>query len=48
MKDCDFEVKGVPTKDEMMQIVSTHAKQAHRIDTISPDLASKVSAAIKS
>ncbi len=45
---CDFEVKGVSTKDEMMQVVSAHAKGAHNMATIPPDVASKVSSAIKS
>lgn len=48
MKDCDFEVKGSSSKDEMMQIVSAHAKFAHHIETVSPELADKVGAAIKS
>jgi predicted small metal-binding protein len=48
MKQCDFEVKGASTKDEVMQLASVHAKAAHNIQTISPDLAAKVSSAIKS
>ena len=45
---CDFEVKGASSKDEMMQIVSVHAKQAHHMDTIPNDVAAKVNTAIKS
>ena len=48
MKDCDFEVKGASSKDEVMQLASVHAKQAHKIETISPELAQKVGNAIKS
>ncbi len=48
MKECNFEVKGGSSKDEVMQIAVVHAKQAHHMDTIPPDVASKVSAAIKS
>ena len=45
---CDFEVKGASSKDEVMQIAAVHAKVVHKMDTVSPDLAAKVSAAIKS
>ncbi|HZW58333.1 MAG TPA: DUF1059 domain-containing protein [Nitrososphaerales archaeon] len=44
---CDFEVKGASSKEEMMQIVSAHAKQAHHMDTIPSDVAAKVNSAIK-
>jgi predicted small metal-binding protein len=44
---CDFEVKGASSKDEMTQIVTAHAKQAHHMDTIPSDVAAKVSSAIK-
>ncbi len=46
--NCGFEVKGASSRDEMMQIVSAHAKGAHNMTTIPPDIASKVSSAIKS
>ncbi len=45
---CDFEVKGGTSRDEVMQIASVHAKVAHHIDNITPELATKVGAAIKS
>jgi predicted small metal-binding protein len=48
MKDCDFEVKGSTSRDEVMQIATVHAKQAHKMETIPPDVAQKVSSAIKS
>lgn len=44
---CDFEVKGASSKEEMMQVVAAHAKGTHNIQTIAPDLAQKVSSAIK-
>ena len=44
---CDFEVKGASSKDEVMQITSVHAKAAHNIQNVTPDLAQKVSSAIK-
>ncbi len=48
MKDCDFELKGASSRDEVMQEASTHAKYAHNMETITPDLAGKVDSAIKS
>ena len=47
MKNCDFEVKGASTRDEVMQIAAVHAKTAHRMETIPPDGAQKVSSDIK-
>ena len=47
MKDCDFEVKGASSRDEVVQLAGLHAKQAHKMETIPPDVAQKVSAAIK-
>ena len=44
---CDFEVKGASSKDEMMQVVAAHAKSAHNMQSIAPDVAQKVSSAIK-
>ena len=48
MKDCDFEVKGSPSREEVMQIAAVHAKQAHKMDPIPSDVAQKVGSAIKS
>ena len=39
MKGCDFEVKGASSKDEVMQIAVVHAKQSHKMESISPDAA---------
>lgn len=47
MKDCDFEVKGASTKEEVTQIVAVHAKTSHKMETITPELAQKLNAAIK-
>ncbi len=44
---CGFEFKDATSKDEAMQLAATHAKVAHGIATIPPDLAAKVTAAIK-
>ena len=47
MKDCNFEVKGASSRDEVMQLAGLHAKQAHNMEATSPDLAQKVSSAIR-
>ncbi len=44
---CDFEIRGASTKDEAMQEAAAHAKHAHQLETISPELGAKVSAAIR-
>lgn len=44
--DCGFEVKS-DEKDSLMSKIGTHAKEAHKMDSISPDLLKKVEAAIK-
>lgn len=44
---CGFEVKGASSRDEVMQIASVHARSAHNMQTIPPDVAQKVSSAIK-
>ena len=45
--ECDFEVNGTTSEDEVMQIATIHAKLAHNMNEIPPDLAAKVKAAIK-
>lgn len=44
--DCDFVARG-NTEKEIMRKVAEHAKKAHGISEISPDLAAKVKGAIK-
>jgi predicted small metal-binding protein len=46
MQGCDFVARGA-TDDEVMQKAAEHAKTAHGIDNITPELAQKVKAAIK-
>ncbi|MDG6903256.1 MAG: DUF1059 domain-containing protein [Nitrososphaerota archaeon] len=43
---CGFEVHGVSSRDEVMQLAVVHAKAAHNMQTVSPDVANKVSSAI--
>lgn len=45
--DCDFEIKGATSEEEVMQIAAVHAKLAHNMDKIPPELAAKAKAAIK-
>jgi predicted small metal-binding protein len=44
--DCDF-TASAPTEDELMKKVVAHAAQAHGITEVTPELAEKVKAAIK-
>ncbi|MDE1821386.1 MAG: DUF1059 domain-containing protein [Euryarchaeota archaeon] len=43
---CGFEIRGATSKDEIFQEAAAHAKVAHKMATIPPDVATKVSAAI--
>lgn len=44
--DCAFEIHGAVSPEEILQEAGTHAKVAHQIATVSPDLAAKVRSAI--
>lgn len=46
MPTCNFETSAI-TKDELMKQVVEHAKTAHNLSTIPPDVLAKVTAAIK-
>ena len=43
---CGFQVRA-ETEAELMQLVATHAKQCHKLDSIPPEMAAQVKAAIK-
>ena len=45
--NCDFEVKGVATRKEMVGIVASHGKRCHDLGAITPELEGKVSKAIR-
>lgn len=45
--ECGFEVRGASSRDEVMQLAATHAKHSHNMQTIPPEVAQKVSSAIK-
>lgn len=44
--NCDFETKA-STKEELMPLIVNHAKTAHNMNEIPPDVAKKVENAIK-
>ncbi len=44
--DCSFEARG-NTEDEALQQASAHARSAHQITDMPPELAAKVRAAIR-
>ena len=43
---CGFQVRA-ETEGELMQLVATHAKQCHKLESIPQEMAAKVKAAIK-
>jgi len=45
--DCDFQARG-DTEDEVLRQAATHARTAHQITEMPPELAAKVRAAIRS
>ncbi|HEY3056229.1 MAG TPA: DUF1059 domain-containing protein, partial [Thermoanaerobaculia bacterium] len=46
MKDCDFKTQG-QTEQEVMQKAAEHAKKAHNMQTIPPDVERRVRGAIR-
>jgi predicted small metal-binding protein len=44
--NCDFEAHGT-SEDEIMRQAAAHARQAHQIAEMPPELAAKVQAAIR-
>jgi predicted small metal-binding protein len=45
-KNCGFQASA-PTEAELMTKIAEHAKTAHKMDPIPPDMMAKVKAAIK-
>ena len=43
--DCDFEARG-ETEQEILRQCAEHARSAHGMDTLPPDMAAKVKGAI--
>lgn len=44
--DCKFQTTA-PTEAELMKKIADHAKSAHKIDIVPPDLMAKIKKAIK-
>lgn len=40
--NCGFVVKNASTEEEVVEILKVHAKRAHTIDQVSPELANKI------
>lgn len=47
MPNCSFEIKNASSTDELMTLLTAHAKHAHNIEKIPPDVLEKVKKAIK-
>ena len=47
LKECDLEIRGVHTVDQMMGLVELHAKEAHPLIKLSPETRDKIRHAIK-
>lgn len=46
MPGCDFKAEGA-SEDEVLQKAAAHAKNAHGIETVTPELVERVKGAIK-
>lgn len=44
---CDFEVKGVATREEIVEIIKSHGKRCHDLDAVTPEIEARMSKAIK-
>lgn len=44
--ECDFEIKGASSEEEIMQMAAIHAKIAHEMDRVPPEMVAKAKAAI--
>ena len=42
LKDCEFEVKGVHSTEEMMELVDLHVREAHNTVKVSPETREKI------
>jgi len=45
--NCKFEVKNAASEQELMEQIKLHAKYAHNVQQITPDLEEKIKKAIK-
>ena len=44
---CDFEVRGVASREEIVDIIKSHGKRCHSLESITPKIEARVSKAIK-
>ena len=44
--DCDFEVKNASSEQELFELLKTHAKMGHNMQSIPPDIVETVKIAI--
>jgi len=44
---CDFEVKGVGSREEMVEIIKNHGKRCHDLNSITPEIERTLSKVIK-
>jgi len=44
---CDFEVKGVGSREEIQEIIINHGKRCHDLNSITPEIERAMSKAIK-
>ncbi len=47
LKECEFEVKGVHSIEEIMKLVEIHAGHAHRTIKLSPETIEKIRRSLK-
>lgn len=47
LKDCEFEIKGVRSVDELMKLVDVHVVEAHRTIKVSAETREKVRRGLK-
>jgi predicted small metal-binding protein len=40
--NCKFEIKNASSIDEVMRVMAVHVKEAHKMDSMTPDLANKI------
>lgn len=48
LKECELEIRGVHSIDQMMDLVEVHAKEAHPLIKLSPETREKIRHAIRS
>ncbi len=44
---CDFEVKGVASREEITEIIRNHGKRCHQLESITPQIEKQLSKVIR-